>query len=592
MTDTYIFLQVSGVVFTALLHLHLSIGQGVDPSQSLKVTLNIPPSLTNGVGVNVSCSVLHGAGAPPPVVVRWRRQQAPLQLVKPWQRDIPGGTEHGGLVVPLVSWNGSTLTCEVNRDGGAGEAGTVWAADSRVINVVGSSLKLRAPRSSNPAGSSARSKFEVEASYPAGQQPATIILQPGARFNFTCATSEPWQICKWLTPLSPHSCVMVHDRPFDDCRFDGLAHSDFRLRYEVDRGLHHCNLSGTLGTSRAEQGKWSCDLESFQKERAQQSFSLQLLKKPTLSFSFSVSSRENKWMAGREAEMFEAESLDVSCTARGAFPKAEIVWFFNTQLISFPSQTFTLIKQDGPREDPAGEFYHRQDIRYQASLDHNGRTLSCRSRQYDDENNLSEVTDDSNAVQFYIKAIPDPPPSIVTAELVGSIVGVVVALLLAMLLLAFALYTKRWCFAVPVVVMGVSKDKETGEMIIQTEEEEEKAAVGRHEMSIGTEAEPLLGKQLDTQTDCDGLELCGGGIVRDKQAEANFSNDQILKFEYEGGGSLANSLSSLCSSSDSSVHWDQEFRALGPRFRHLADLCGGESEEEENAGSAPVGRRH
>jgi hypothetical protein len=42
------------------------------------------------------------------------------------------------------------------------------------------------------------------------------------------------------------------------------------------------------------------------------------------------------------------------------------------------------------------------------------------------------------------QAIPEPPASVVTAELVGSIVGVVIALLLAILLLAFAVYTKRY----------------------------------------------------------------------------------------------------------------------------------------------------
>jgi hypothetical protein len=43
----------------------------------------------------------------------------------------------------------------------------------------------------------------------------------------------------------------------------------------------------------------------------------------------------------------------------------------------------------------------------------------------------------------FVQAIPDPPASVVTAELIGSIVGVVLALLLAILLLAFAVYTKR-----------------------------------------------------------------------------------------------------------------------------------------------------
>jgi Ca2+/Na+ antiporter len=42
------------------------------------------------------------------------------------------------------------------------------------------------------------------------------------------------------------------------------------------------------------------------------------------------------------------------------------------------------------------------------------------------------------------QAIPEPPASVVTAELVGSIVGGVIALLLAIILLAFAVYTKRY----------------------------------------------------------------------------------------------------------------------------------------------------
>jgi len=39
----------------------------------------------------------------------------------------------------------------------------------------------------------------------------------------------------------------------------------------------------------------------------------------------------------------------------------------------------------------------------------------------------------------------------------------------------------------------------------------------------------------------------------------------MLEFLYEGGGSLANSLSSLGSGDSDSVSWEQEFRALGPR---------------------------
>jgi hypothetical protein len=36
---------------------------------------------------------------------------------------------------------------------------------------------------------------------------------------------------------------------------------------------------------------------------------------------------------------------------KGAFPKADIVWLFNTHPINFPNQQFNLIKKDGPRQE-------------------------------------------------------------------------------------------------------------------------------------------------------------------------------------------------------------------------------------------------
>lgn len=58
--------------------------------------------------------------------------------------------------------------------------------------------------------------------------------------------------------------------------------------------------------------------------------------------------------------------------------------------------------------------------------------------------------------------------------------------------------------------------------------------------------------------------------------------DSVREYEYEGGGSLAGSLSSLQSSSSG----DQDFDYLndfGPRFQKLADLYGGGDDEEDTS---------
>jgi len=50
--------------------------------------------------------------------------------------------------------------------------------------------------------------------------------------------------------------------------------------------------------------------------------------------------------------------------------------------------------------------------------------------------------------------------------------------------------------------------------------------------------------------------------------------DSVREYAYEGGGSIAGSLSSLASADDSDGdgHWN-ELSNWGPRFHKLADIC-------------------
>jgi hypothetical protein len=46
---------------------------------------------------------------------------------------------------------------------------------------------------------------------------------------------------------------LLCSRKQDDCRFDGVVYSDFRLRNEMIGGLRRCILSGTLDTLRQNE---------------------------------------------------------------------------------------------------------------------------------------------------------------------------------------------------------------------------------------------------------------------------------------------------------------------------------------------------
>ena len=98
-----------------------------------------------------------------------------------------------------------------------------------------------------------------------------------------------------------------------------------------------------------------------------------------------------------------------------------------------------------------------QKMKYTASITDNGKFIQCQALQVDDENHENWAYSAKSKFQLYIKAVPLPAPPVVTAAMIGSIVGVIIILILLFLLLAFAWHTRRWCFAVPVVVMSPEK---------------------------------------------------------------------------------------------------------------------------------------
>ena len=62
------------------------------------------------------------------------------------------------------------------------------------------------------------------------------------------------------------------------------------------------------------------------------------------------------------------------------------------------------------------------------------------------------------------------------------------------------------------------------------------------------------------------------------------AKDGLTEYEFEGSGSRCTSLSSLDASSIHSSDWEDTFRALGPKFQHLADMAGGKDDDDEENG--------
>lgn len=459
--------------------------------------------------------------------------------------------------------------------------------DKREINDHGSNRTLRGEGSPNLRNSFsdsgvAREKsphFRIVDRYPAGESGTSpdLVLKPRVTFNVNCSTTAVWHICKWKTPISDDPCAMFKSDTMRRCPM-----ADFQIRHQEVGALHVCSLTGTVDPDGYNQGSWNCDLSSMPAGEQgdlyfedQQYFNLKTIKAPDVKFSHSDRSSEK--------ELFETEELEMTCTASNGWPEPTIVWFINSQPIKFDNNKFTILKTDGPRLTGKDNFYLKQTIRYTSTLQENGKSISCKVHQTDDENNLSEVFNEDQMVHLFIREIPNPPAAVVTAEMITGIVLVIVALLLALAIVGFAFYTKRWCFSTPIVTVAATKHKETGEMIIQTDEEI-KVQKSTSEFAVGTEVEPLLGKAFETQTDM-------GDFPPDltkQQDNSDFLNDQVVGYSYEGSGSLAGSLSSI-ESSQKSVDLEAEFTALGPRFRHLADMFGGQDEDDSDVDSLYIG---
>ena len=162
-----------------------------------------------------------------------------------------------------------------------------------------------------------------------------------------------------------------------------------------------------------------------------------------------------------EAEIYDTEDVEITCTAENGLPEPNIQWYLNTRQIDFKANEFknkfAIIDEDGPKEKSPGKFFHLQKMKYTASISDNGKFIQCQAQQVDDENHVNQAFSDRSKFQLYIKAVPLPDGPVVTTAMIGSIVGVIIILILAFLLLAFAWHTRRWCFAVPVVVMSPEK---------------------------------------------------------------------------------------------------------------------------------------
>ena len=165
-----------------------------------------------------------------------------------------------------------------------------------------------------------------------------------------------------------------------------------------------------------------------------------------------------------EAEIYDTEEIEITCTAQDGLPEPNIQWFLNTKHIDFKSNEFKnkfeIIDEDGPKEQSPGKHFHMQKLKYLASIQDNGKFIQCRALQVDDEDHENWAYSEKSKFQLYIKAVPLPDPPVVTGAMIGSIVGVIIILILLFLLLAFAWHTRRWCFAVPVVVMSPEKQSD------------------------------------------------------------------------------------------------------------------------------------
>ncbi|XP_023328084.1 uncharacterized protein LOC111701147 [Eurytemora carolleeae] len=365
---------------------------------------------------------------------------------------IDGGISFSGQFTPTAEMNLKLLICELGLE-------TSTPTMLRVMSTSGL-----------PKGRSignTRSMFSIVDRYPHGQpaQIPEIILKTEIRFNFNCSSQDVWLDCKWKFPISEEPCAMYKSSSTQSCSF-----GDFKINYHKSGALHVCSIFGTLDPTIDLQGDWNCDLTSLPIEEDkydddQQFFKLKYLKPALVSFT-------QEGRRGGEKELFEGENLEMTCSATQGFPEPEIVWLLNSQPVNFDSR-FKVLETVGPRLDSAYNYFLKQRIQYTASTQENGKTISCKVVQTDDEENISEVYDkDEPQIHLFIKDIPLPPPAVVTAEMIAGIVLVIIALLLALAVVGFAFYTKRWCFTTPIVTMPVEahKSRETGEMIIQTEE--------------------------------------------------------------------------------------------------------------------------
>ena len=294
-------------------------------------------------------------------------------------------------------------------------------------------------------------------------------------------------------------------------------------------------------------------------------FKVEVIKPPLLQFQ----------NVPDELDLVEGATVDLTVTVSGSNPLPDIEWLLNTAKAA--EDEIKVVESDQKR-DRNGDYVLTQSIRYTAKLEDNAKKLICRASQADSRQNVEIRTLET---LLRVQAQPAPEPAVLGTSVIVGIVSAAVLLLLLIILLLIAYRTRRLCFRKPgVIIREVERERaRQHSMQVQADVERNSAAVGTAfgpekplraaNSKENLEGAPLIRKERLDLTDKDKAKL---------EAHLTGANDEIKEFEYEGSGnSRCTSFSSL-NTSVSDADWEETFRALGPKFQHLADLAGGKDD--------------